>query len=362
MPFAALLALAILAPVPPQAPLEVGGLRVEYLTNPLGIDAAPPRLSWRLTSSQRNTVQAAYQVQVASNEAALRRGTPLLWDSGKISSDASVWVDYGGPAPASRARYYWRVRVWDAKGHASPWSPVAFWEMGLLQAADWTAGWVGPAQNPSDSLPSASPLLRRAFQLRGPVRSARLYVTSLGLYEVYLNGQRVGDQLFTPGWTSYRHRLAYQTYDVTALLKPGGNAIGAMLGDGWYRGYIGFSGQRGFYGKRLALRAQLEITYQDGRTERVVSDSSWKTGTGPVLSSDIYMGETYDARREQGGWAGAPYDDRSWSPVSVLDPPPATLVAQMSPPVRRVQELKPVVVRRVPSGETLFDLGQNFTG
>jgi alpha-L-rhamnosidase len=362
MPFAALLALAVFAPQRPQVPLEVNGLRVEYLINPLGIDAAPPRLSWRLTSTGRNTVQAAYQVQVAASEAALSRGTALLWDSGKISSDASVFVDYGGPAPASRTRYYWRVRVWDASGRSSSWSPAAFWETGLLQAGDWTAGWIGPAASPSESLPTASPLLRRAFGVPGPVRSARLYVTSLGLYQVYLNGRRVGDQLFTPGWTAYRHRLQYQTYDVTPLLKPGENAIGAMLGDGWYRGYIGFTGQRGFYGKQLALRAQLEITYQDGKTERVVSGSDWKTGTGPVLSSDIYMGETYDARREQAGWTGAAYDDRAWSPVAVQDPPPAALVAQMSPPVRRVQEFKPVAIRRAPSGETLFDLGQNFTG
>jgi alpha-L-rhamnosidase len=364
MTYLVTLALVVLAPaaVLPQRPLEVNGLRVEYLTNPLGIDAAPPRLSWRLASTQRNTVQAAYQLQVATSERALARGTPLLWDSGKVLSDASVLVEYAGPQVASRTRYYWRVRVWDANGRASPWSPVAYWETGLLQPGDWTADWIGPAPSPSDSRPAPSPLLRRAFQVHGPVRAARLYVTSHGLYEVYLNGQRVGDQLFTPGWTSYHRRLQYQTYDVTPLLTPGENAIGAMLGDGWYRGHIGFSGQRAFYGKRLALRAQLEITYQNGQTERVVSRNDWRINTGPVLSSDIYGGETYDAGREQTGWTASPYDDRSWAPVAVLDPPAASLTASMSPPVRRVRELKPVAIRRAPSGETLFDLGQNFTG
>lgn len=356
------LALAVLAPALPQRPLEVNGLRVEYLVNPLGIDAARPRLSWRLASTQRNAMQAAYQLQVATSGRALARGTSLLWDSGKVLSDASVLVEYAGPPVLSRTRYYWRVRVWDASGRASGWSPVAYWETGLLQPENWSADWIGPAPSAADSLPSPSPLLRRAFRLRGPVRAARLYATSLGLYEVYLNGRRVGDLLFTPGWTSYHHRLQYQTYDVTALLEPGQNGIGAMLGDGWYRGHIGFSGQRGFYGKRLALRAQLEITYRDGRTERLTSDAGWKTSTGPVLSSDIYGGETYDARRELAGWTAASYDDRSWAPVAVLDPPPATLVASLSPPVRRVRELKPVAIRRAPSGETLFDLGQNFTG
>jgi alpha-L-rhamnosidase len=194
------------------------------------------------------------------------------------------------------------------------------------------------------------------------VRSARLYVSSLGLYELYLNGQRVGDQLFTPGWTSYRRRLQYQTYDVTPLLRSGANVVGAMLGDGWYRGNLGFFRQRNIYGRHLGLRAQLEIRYASGRTERVISDTDWRTTAGPVLASDIYGGETYDARRELNGWASPPYDDHTWTSIAVLDPPPATLVASMSPPVRRVRELRPIAIRRAPSGEMLFDLGQNFTG
>ena len=356
--------LTILASLQLLAQLTVGGLRVEYLTNPIGIDVVQPRLSWRLASTERNTMQAAYQLQVGTSESSLTRGANLLWDSGKITSDASIFVDYAGPPTVSRTRYYWRVRVWDASGRASQWSPVAFWETGLLQLPDWTAQWIGPPPNPSDSLPSPSPLLRRAFRIDDRVRSARLYVTSLGLYEVYLNGQRVGDQLFTPGWTSYRRRLQYQTYDVTPLLRPGANVVGAMLGDGWYRGHLGFFGQRNLYGRRLALRAQLEIRYESGRTERIVSDTGWKITAGPVLASDIYGGETYDARRgrELSGWSSAPYDDREWAAVALVDPPPSALVASLSPPVRRVRELRPADIRRAPSGETIFDLGQNFTG
>ena len=358
------LPLAVVAPSPllSQVPLSVDGLRVEYLANPVGIDPARLRLSWRLASTARNTMQAAYQLQVASSEANLTRGTDLLWDSGRILSDVSVLVDYGGPPMVSRTRYYWRVRVWDSSGRASSWSPAAYCETGLLQSQDWTAQWIGPAPSASDSLPSPSPLLRRAFRVGGPVRSARLYVASHGLYEVHLNGRRVGDQLFTPGWTSYRHRLQYQTYDVTSLLRRGENAVGAMLGDGWYRGYLGFFGQRSLYGRRLALRLQLEIRYQDGRTERIVSDADWKTTAGPVLASDIYRGETYDARRELPGWTTTPYDDHAWAPVGLLDPSPATLVPPVSPPVRRVRELRPMAIRQAPSGETVFDLGQNFTG
>ena len=359
-----LLPLTVLAHGPPHPPppLGVSGLRVEYLSNPLGIDAARPRLSWRLASSERNTMQTAYEIQVANSEANLTRGKLLFWDSGRVVSEASVFVDYAGPPTVSRTRYFWRVRVWNTSGRSSTWSPVAHWETGLLAPEDWSARWIGPEPTASDSLPAPSPLLRRAFRVSGPVRSARLYVTSLGLHELHLNGQRVGDQLFTPGWTSYLHRLQYQTYDVTALLRPGENAVGAMLGDGWYRGYLGFFGQRNLYGRRLALRAQLEIRYQDGRTERVVSDPNWKTTLGPVLASDIYRGETYDARREHPGWTAALYDDHDWAPVAELDPPPATLVAPVSPPPRRIRELRPVSIRQAPSGEAVFDLGQNFTG
>jgi alpha-L-rhamnosidase len=352
----------ILLPLTVLAQITAGGLRVEYLANPVGIDVVQPRLSWRIASARRNTMQAAYQIQVATSDASLTRGANLLWDSGKVSSDTSVFVEYRGPATVSRTRYYWRVRVWDARGDASPWSAVAFWETGLLQPSDWTAQWIGPAATAADSLPSPAPLLRRAFRIGDRVRSARLYVTSLGLYEISINGQRVGDQLFTPGWTSYRRRLQYQTYDVTPLVRSGANVLGAILGDGWYRGQLGFFGQRNLYGRRLALRAQLEIRYERGRTERVVSDTGWKTTTGPVLASDIYGGETYDARRELTGWANAPYDDHAWTAVALVESPPGALVASMSPPVRRVRELRPISMRRAPSGEMLFDLGQNFTG
>ena len=345
---------AILLAAAIQAP-GVTGLRVEYLTNPLGIDAARPRLSWRMTSAERNTVQSAYQVQVTRGG----RGRPV-WDSGRIQADSSVFVAYAGPALESRARYVWRVRVWDGKGRASAWSAPAWWEMGLLQPSEWTAAWIGSSA--TDSSGGPAPLFRRAFHLKGAVASARLYATSHGLYELYLNGERVSDWLFTPGWTSYNRRLQYQTYDVTALLRAGDNAIGAILGDGWYRGQLGFSGGRAIYGKQLGLFAQLEVRYADGSSERFITDSAWKTSSGPIVASDIYGGETYDARQEKAGWASAGFDDRSWRMATRLPSPDSRLLAPESPPVRRVRELRPVAIRRTASGELVYDLGQNFTG
>ena len=245
-----------LRPAPGDTSLGVADLRTEYLSAPIGIDARRPRLSWRLVSGARNTVQTAYQIAVSTDSAGLRTGQSRVWNSGRVASDASVFVEYGGPALQSGTRYYWRVRVWDA-GRASAWSTPSWWETGLLNRGDWTAQWVRPPDARHDSAGGPAPMLRRSFTLAGPVRSARLYVTSLGLYEVQLNGHRVGADAFTPGWTSYNKRLQYQTYDVTGLLAAGGNAIGATLGDGWYRGHLGFNDSQNLYGRRVALLLQL---------------------------------------------------------------------------------------------------------
>jgi alpha-L-rhamnosidase len=234
--------------------------------------------------------------------------------------------------------------------------------MGLLDPKDWTAQWIEVPWAEVDSVSQPAPLMRRSFTLRKPVRSARAYVTSHGLYELHVNGQRVGDELFTPGWTSYRKRLQYQTYDVTRMLRPGSNAIGAMLGDGWYRGNIGFERQRNYYGRTLGLLLQLNVTYTDGSTETIASDGAWKASTGPVRASDIYNGETYDARMELPGWSTSTFDDAKWQGVRVAGANKDNLVAPVSPPVRHIDEIKPVAILKTPSGQTVVDMGQNMVG
>jgi alpha-L-rhamnosidase len=205
-------------------------------------------------------------------------------------------------------------------------------------------------------------MLRTGFTVDGAVRSARAYITCLGLYEAELNGKRVGDQVLTPGWTSYHERLQYQTYDVGALLVEGENAVGVTLGDGWYRGNLGFSGNRNVYGDFLALLLQIEIVYQDGRTQIVCSNANWRASTGPILASDIYNGEAYDARLEKPGWSTAGYDDGDWQGVQVFDHDVDILVAPAGPPVLVIQELQPVEILTTPAGETVVDVGQNMVG
>ena len=348
----------------PLASVTVAELRVEYMTNPLGTDVARPRFSWQLRAAERDVAQTAYELQVADRANALgsANGAALLWDSGRVPSAASNQVEYAGPRLGSSTRYFWRVRVWDREGRVSPWSAPAYWETALLAPDDWKAQWIETAWPEVDSVSQPAPLLRREFALRAPVREARLYVTSHGLYELHLNGQRIGDALLTPGWTSYNRRLQYQTYDVTSLLRPGRNALGAMLADGWYRGRIGFSNQRNVYGHKLGLLLQLRLTYVDGRTEVVTSDGGWRATPGPIRAADIYDGETYDARIEQPGWTTAGFDDHSWQPVRVAGAPNEHLVTPVSPPVRRIEEIRPVAILHTPAGETVFDLGQNMVG
>ena len=343
-------------------PLRVVGLRTEYTQNPLGIDAPKPRLSWQIQAPGRGVTQSAYQVRVARSERALQGGSDLVWDTGRVASEESIQRAYEGPPLRSGQRYYWQVRAWDGTGKASGWSAPGWWEMGLLEAADWKASWIEPDLPEDVKTPGPSPMLRHEFKAKGAVERARAYVTSHGLYEMQINGQRVGDQVFTPGWTSYNKRLQYQTFDVTSLIKAGDNAVGVMLGNGWYRGFLAWQDRRNIYGERLALLCQIQITYKDGKEELVGTDGSWKAATGPVLMSEIYHGETYDARLEKAGWATPGFADGSWTKVKVAEHRKDDLIAPAGPPVRKVEELKPVKVLKTPAGETVVDLGQNMVG
>jgi alpha-L-rhamnosidase len=359
------------SPAPPLATSTVSSchpdrLRCEHLVDPLGLDAAQPRLSWIVLGSSatpRNVTQAAYQILVASTPDLLAHDQGDLWDSGRVASNETTEIVYGGKPLDSRQACYWKVRISDSLGKTSAWSESASWEMGLLHPEDWTARWIaGPAPADPKHEYEPLPLLRTEFSVSGsPITKARLYATALGLYEMHLNGQRVGDHLFAPDWTDYSKRSRYQVYDVTSMVKPGANALGAILGNGWYSGHIGNGGFQA-WGKVPALFAQLEITHADGRVERIVSDDHWKTHPSFVISADNMLGETDDARQEIAGWSQPGLDVSNWAPVTLPTEPTLPLDAQVDPPVRETEELMPKSMKEPVPGHYVFDLGQNMVG
>ncbi len=318
---AAGVAAGVLAMAAAAAPAAVSAerLRVEYHDDPLGIDAAAPRLSWVVAESDpavRGQRQTAYQVRVGTDPAQMDRAD--LWDTGRVASDRQNQLPYAGRPLASGQHCWWQVRLWDKDGRATGWSRPATWSMGLLTPADWTAQWVDAdaaqkAQGPGPYWPAVC--LRKGFTARPNVTRATVYATAAGVYEVSLNGRRVGRDFFTPGWTQYDKRLYYQTYDVTDLVHPGAaNAVGVTLGDGWYGLHHGGRG-------RLAARVQLRLEYADGTAQTVGTDPTWRASAGgPIRASDLYNGEAYDARREVPGWDAAGFDDAGWAAVDPFAP------------------------------------------
>jgi alpha-L-rhamnosidase len=312
------------------------GLRVEHLDEALGIDVRRPRLSWKLPAGTSR--QHAYQVR--AND----------WDSGRVDSRGSVLVPYGGSAPRARERVDWRVRVWTDQG-PSDWSDPAWFEMGLLAPADWSARWIEPFESEV-----AAPGFRRAHVLRtsfthdGSAQLARLYATAHGVYEVFLNGTRVGDAELTPGFTSYSSRLQVQTYDVTELLRDGENELRAQLSDGWFRGQLGFTRQADVYGHTLALLLQLEV----GGVAVVTTGDGWESGLSAIVAADLMEGQHTDLRLRD--------DDVTWTPVRVVEHDLGVLCASPAPPVRRVESIRPRAVTQLAPGRHVVDLGQNING
>jgi alpha-L-rhamnosidase len=381
------------------APLTISDLRCEYLANPLGIDEPAPRLSWKVASNERSQKQTAYRIIVASNESLLRRDRGDLWDSGKRSSSQTQNVPYSGTPLRSGQRCYWRVKVWDAKGRQSEWSQTSSWSRGLKQE-DWKAEWISykdtnslHADRNQLFLPPAR-YYRKEFTAKKAITHATLYAAALGIYEMQLNGKQVSENFFTPGWSDYLKRVYYNTFDVTDQLQKGQNAIGAIVADGWYSGYVGYGLLVGygpnrvgryFYGKTPAFLAQIEIEYADGSSETIITDPSWRvTGNGPIREADLIMGETFDARLEKPDWSNPGFEASTWEPairaqengstkakffdttgereVELGFQKPKTFQAYPAPPVRITGELKTLRMTEPEPGAYIFDLGQNFAG
>lgn len=357
---------------------EITDLKCEYLANPLGIDVENPRLSWRMESEERGAGQTAYRILAATNQDLLQNETPDLWDSDKIESSQSIQVEYKGKPLKSGMKVFWKVQVWDEKGEKQSWNQTAQWEMGLLNKEDWQSEWISAPQLLSkEEWKLPSPLFRKEILIQKKIKKARVYISGLGYYELYINGKKVGDHLLSPNQTNYDRRdlqkwdeprvgnmtttVLYETYDITPNLQEGENALGVILGNGWYiqadrpkENWLLYDTPR--------LLAQFEIEYADGSKQIVTTDESWKTSLSPILYNGLHSGEIYDARMEQPGWNSSGFDDTNWKDASVVRPPTGILKAQMSPPDRVTRTIKPVSVTETESGIYRFDLGQMISG
>ncbi len=357
---------------PSQSDLLPKNLRCEYRTDPLGIDTALPRLSWELESEGRGQKQTAYRILVADSTQILSLNQGNLWDSGRVESNETLHHVYQGTALTSRQRCTWKVRVWDQDRVPSDWSRPAHWEVGLLFPKDWQGRWISdgqplPEKDEAFYLEDPAPLFRKAFHVEKKITRARLYITGLGYYEVRLNGTRVGDLVLDPGWTDYNDRIYYSTYDVSGLLKEGENALGVMLGNGWYnplplRMWGRLNLREHLPVGRPCLIAQLELEFQDGTFLCLGSDPRWKVQKGPIRRNNIYLGEIYDARCEIPGWDAPGFDESDWGLAAPAVPPGGRLQAQPQPAIRISEEIPTAAILRPDPDGVIFDLGENFAG
>ncbi len=333
------------------APLPPSRLRCEYLTNPLGIDVPEPRFFWVLNHTERGQKQTAYQLLVSTRPEWLIQDKGDQWDSGKVASEESTQVVYRGRPLASGRTYYWKVRYWDAHGDASPYSQPAWFEMGLLARDEWKGKWSTGGNQ-----------LRKEFRLDRRVVRARVYITALGYYELRINGEKIGENVLDPAWTTYENRVLYTTYDVTRALQQGANAVGVMLGGGW----AVLKGPEWAVVKTPysspALLMQMNIELEGGQAVSIVSDASWKAGRGPILNDTIYDGEVYDARQETPRWDRPGFDNSAWSAAQVVNGSAGLLSAQMMPPIRVTDTIVPLKMCNSRPGVFVYDLGQNIAG
>lgn len=343
-------------------------LRCELRTNPLGIDAKTPRLSWEISTEEHNQVQTAYQLLVASSPAKLAANEGDLWNSGKVISNQSVYVAYKGQALVSKRDYYWKVKTW-VNGNELPWSEPAYFSTGLLNATDWKGKWIGLDRAfPWDSVTKFARLSARYFRktttLPKQVKKATVYVAGLGLYELYINGQRVGDQVLAPSPTEYDKEIKYNTYDVTSLVKKGDNAIGTVLGNGrFFTMRQNYKPQKWHTFGYPKMLLQLEIVYTDGSSQTITTDNSWKvTADGPIRTNNEYDGEEYDATKEMPGWANTTFDDRKWLTAQLVKAPGGKLEAQMNESMKVMEQLKPRSVKQLKEDVYILDMGQNMAG
>ena len=348
--------------------ISLTNLKCEMLVNPTGIDATEPRLSWQLNSDKRGTNQVAYQIIVASSAEKLAMNEGDLWNSGKVNSAQSILVSYSGKPLVSRQECFWKVKVWTNNGEES-WSEPAHFTIGLLELADWRAQWIGLDKSfPWDSVSKFSRLSARYFRKEitapQPIKKATIYIAGLGLYELYINGTKVGDQVLAPSPTDYSKTVIYNTFDVTGNFQQGKNAIATILGNGrFFTMRQNYKPQKWHTFGFPKLLLQCEIEYTDGTKQLVVSDASWKvTADGPIRTNNEYDGEEYDATRELTGWEQAAYNDSKWLKVQLVKAPGGILKAAMNDNMKVMELVNPISIKKITDNKYILDMGQNMAG
>ena len=354
-------------------------LNCENQVDPLGIDNSFPELSWQIISDNRGVLQTGYRILVSGNLDKINKNIGDVWDTKKENESSSIHIRYAGKILQSNKMYYWKVMVWDNKNNESQWTKASSWQMGLLNKNDWKdARWIAYAAMPDSlrivpaepdrgskklkAINDVLPLMRKDFMVKKALKKATVFISGLGQFEMHLNGNKVGDHFLDPSWTEYTKEALYVTFDVTKQLNTGQNAIGVMLGNGFYfiprdRRYRKLTGAYGY----PKIICRLALQYKDGTTENIVSDASWKTHRGPVTYTSIYGGEDYNANLEQAGWDKAPFNDKSWNQVKVTDGPPE-LRSQMSGHVKVEQIFTPKKITEINDSVVVYDLGQNASG
>lgn len=346
----------------------------EYIENPLGIDIPHPRFSWKLSSKKRYQLQTAYEIIVSDNLKDINANKGNIWSSGIVDSGDNLHIPFAGNPLRSFTRYYWKVRVNDAQGETSEWSETAWFETAMMSDGDWKAKWINdgsatPEKDADFYKDDPAPLFRKSFNVTKKIDNARLYITGVGYYEPYLNGEKIGEQVLDPGWTTYSKQVLYATYDVSDQIRRGDNVFGIMAGNGWYNLLplrMWCSAHRNLRqyldSGRPTVKAQLRITYQDGTVEEIYTDQDWETVPGPVIRNNIYLGEVYDARREQPGWASTGTALKNAKKATETEGPKGKLMAQMIPRIKPIEVIKPVRINEIKPGVYIFDMGVNFAG
>ena len=341
--------------------MEITQQKVQYQRNPIGVDTTNPHFEWNVrldeTADEKKWFQTAYQILVSDNKKSMEKDEGNIWDSGKQGNRQMTQILYGGQELQSCTRYYWKVRVWDQSGKVSAYSPVSYFETAFLSSREWTGKWIGEQED------FVNHIFRKAFQLKEGIKEARIYICGMGHYELLINGERTGDSVLAPGWTDYHKSCLYNTYDVTKQVQKGWNCIGLFLGDGMFhvkkKRYVYFERTYG----NMKFLLQLQVTYEDGTRDVVVSDEKFHMAQSPVTYSGIYGGEDYDARLEQEGFSRSDFrENNSWQQAKVVAAPKGKLRGERTNPLKIMETLKPVKVWEVSAGIYMYDLGKNFSG